>query len=500
MGVSLSHLVFAVNQVLFAEKGKSVFEGKEGKGVIQKAEIEMEWNSIHLCSDPFTCDNLINMIVNSIMETSDTQIHQDMIVRVHLKELEFHFYHSLITVTNIIWNHQSITLDSATLTTNKEQILSIQSLQCEKNQLSISLIVIHYSPLSIDATFQSICTLLLLIPKRWRLALDWHLLANSRNWISGPRLTTLHHPPFRTHLTSHSHPWMLDFKQCLFYIAIDSNQSSMGSRRPSQTSAPSSPTTLLLQTHLVVALSSQYDPSWSVKFLNSRLYESDQLLLLVSRGSLIGHDFHYLDIAFSHIRVNVTPSQLATVIHMAQEITFSVWCALFDIWATLRTGCFQSARLFNAFSTDHSARQGTLHPPNSRRNRDYSDPKEYERIRDFFWSTGSTDGNQLDRMECLDTEVVLQSGSWSLLVNVNRWGSNYMPAIDFFFEGIRIEMNGICVQMNRFTFQEVLISDCLLNGCEGELKRSKSVFGILTLEYLLRSEHCNHPIDCKQSI
>lgn len=75
-----------------------------------------------------------------------------------------------------------------------------------------------------------------------------------------------------------------------------------------------------------------------------------------------------------------------------------------------------------------------------------------------------------------------------------------MPAIDFFFEEIGIEMNGMCVQMKGLTFQEVLISDCLLNGCEGELKRSKSVFGVLSLEYLLRSEHCNHLIDCKQSI
>jgi len=34
MEVSLSHLVFAVNQVLLTENGKCVFEGKEGKGVI----------------------------------------------------------------------------------------------------------------------------------------------------------------------------------------------------------------------------------------------------------------------------------------------------------------------------------------------------------------------------------------------------------------------------------------------------------------------------------
>lgn len=503
MGISFSQLLFSVHGVSFTEDGLSVLKGIECKGIIQKSRLEMEWKQIHLCSDPFSCETLIEGIVDIIplMRNPRRQTNQEINLVIHIGELDFLFSHSLLTLTNSFWNQQSLSVDSVMLTTNDQLILLIQALGFEKHRVGIPVAEIYYSPLSFDSTIQSVCSILPMIPKRWRLSIDWHLLANSKNWIHGPRMVSYRSPPFMTHLLNKAqYQFMMDVKQCKLFISIDSLQSSIGSKRPSNISSQSFPTTLLLQTHLLVFMSSKRDPSWGIEFLNSMLYESGQLLLLVTRGSLIGNAQHCLDISFSHIRVTITPSQLISVIRMAQEITFSVWCTLFDLWATLRTGCFQSARLFNSSSTDHSARQGTIQPPNSRRNRIYSDQHEYEHIRDYFWSTVSSDGSELDRMECLDTEVMIHSGSWSITVDVKRWGSYYMPAIDFFFEGISVQTTGLCLQTECLTFQETIFSDSLFEGCEGELLKSKSVFGVLTLEYLLRSKYCGHSIECRKEI
>ena len=283
-----------------------------------------------------------------------------------LMSLQFHSSPSQIPIVN---SSVRISLHSAEWKTNGNPVISMDTVQGSKSQLSISSVSFHYSRDLFEETVHSLLSLLIRLPSSLRLQWAYSLLAKSRHWAQTP-LTSTSFPPFLTSLQSENNTFTMHVNRCSLLL-LDSSHS------------------FLIQSALQVDCSPS---AFGIILSRPTVHSEQDLILKVDQASFIGHcasGQRYLDLAFSRVRVSLSLNCISRLFQVVRSVTFSIWCCLFDMISLLHTGAISSARLLNDHFQDVSARNGRLQPPFTLRSRPYSDRSEYLRLRNCFQQTSA---------------------------------------------------------------------------------------------------------------
>lgn len=371
------------------------------------------------------------------------------------------------------------TIHSAELKTDGNSVLALDTIQVSKSQLSVSSISFHYSPDLFDETVHSLLSLLVRLPPSFRLQWIYSFLARSKHWISKP-LSSTSFPPFLTSLQPDTITFTVSVSRCSLLL-LDSTHS------------------FLIQSTLQVVCSPS---AFAIVLRRPTIHSEQDLILKLDQASFIGHCIstqRYLDLAFSRVRVSLSLDCITRLFQVVRSVTFSIWCCLFDVVSALHSGTVSSARLLNDHFRDVSARNGHLQPPHSLRNRPYSDRSEYSHLRNWFQQTLSSEGDMIQRLRVTDTEIRLNCNHRSICVRVNQWGADSLPSIDFYAKEITVTSPGFVVQLWNGSFKECLHSRSLQSLWNKRLPRTKTVFGVLAWEVLLRGLQCGDAVDCADS-
>ena len=393
-----------------------------------------------------------------------------------LMSLQFHSSPSQIPIVN---SSVRISLHSAEWKTNGNPVISMDTVQGSKSQLSISSVSFHYSRDLFEETVHSLLSLLIRLPSSLRLQWAYSLLAESRHWAQTP-LTSTSFPPFLTSLQSENNTFTMHVNRCSLLL-LDSSHS------------------FLIQSALQVDCSPS---AFGIILSRPTVHSEQDLILKVDQASFIGHcasGQRYLDLAFSRVRVSLSLDCISRLFQVVRSVTFSIWCCLFDMISVLHTGAISSARLLNDHFQDVSARNGRLQPPFTLRSRPYSDRSEYLRLRNCFQQTLSSEGDMIQRLQVIDTELRLNCNHQSIGVRVNRWGADSLPSIDFYAKAITITSSGCVIRLSNCSFKECLHSKSLRAMWNKRLPRSKTVFGVLAWEVILRGRQCGELMECSCS-
>ena len=367
-------------------------------------------------------------------------------------------------------------IHSAELKTNGNPFLALDTIQGSDSHLSVSSVSLHYSPDLFDETVRSLLSLLVRLPPSIRLQWSYAFLAKSRHWKANP-LSSLSFPPFLESVQPDNPTFTVSVSRCSLLL-LDASHS------------------FLIQSSLHVLLS----PSvFGIELLRPTIHSEQDLILKVDRASFVGHcasNQRYLDLSFSRVRVSLSPECIARLFQIVRSVTFSIWCCLFDVVSTINTGAITSARQLNEQFQDVSARNGHLQPPCTCRNRPYSDRSEYMRLRSWFQQTLSSEEEMIQRLLVTDTELRLNCNNRSVCIRVNRWGAESLPSIDFYAKTTTITSPGFVVHLYNCSFKECLHSQSLRSIWNKDLPRTKSVFGVLAWEVILRGLQCGDAMNC----
>ena len=389
---------------------------------------------------------------------------------------------------------------------SQTNVIEIKGISFQPESIVASSLFFYYSPSFLDALIQDVCAIIRFVPQSICLSTFYHLISLLNQWKSlqsNSSYSTFDFPLFRDDGFSIDNPKLfLSIPTCKVIFDIDVQNCSQGSnRRERGDSGDGDIHFVTLQTSLSSSISQD---EWVIRMINTSIIDQNEGEIAVIRTCLLNGFIHsnisFLDIFFSGVSLSFSMSKFVTIFRIAQEVTFSVWCSLYDIMeefcqCSMGKCNDSSCRYRNHFSLDCSWKKSSKAAQPSLRNRDYSNRREKEKLFKEWRSTPATDGHQVERIRCKDLELQSVEDHWS--IQVKEWGGNHLPSIEFYFSKIsfRIENNAV-IDIQRITLCKRLLCESLLKEFDGAMKEAKEIWGVTTGELLQRISHCGENIEC----
>ena len=386
-------------------------------------------------------------------------------------------------------------------------VMEIKGMVFQSDSIIASSLFYHYSPALLDDLVQDVCSVIRFLPRSVCLSTFYHFIASLNQWKGPPKdlsHSTFDFPEFRDDKCSMPNSKLsISIPSCQILFAIDIQHCSQGSnRRVCDSSEQEDVHLVSIETSLSSSISSD---AWVLRFMSTLLSDQNEGEIATIRTCLLNGFSHdevsFLDIFFTGVSLSFSLSKFVTIFRIAQEVTFSVWCAMYDILEEFCQGstrrCNDSfCRDRNHFYLDCSWKKCSQAARPSLRNRGYSDQREKEKLFREWKSTPATDGNQVERIRCEGLELQSEEDHWTL--QVSEWGGNHLPSIDFYFNGISFQMeNNAVIDVQRVVLRKRLICDSLLNLFEGSMREAKEMWGVTTGELLQRFEYCGEKVECR---
>lgn len=399
------------------------------------------------------------------------------------------------------------------MNSNLKNVVEVKGIAFQPDFFMASSLFYYYSPSLLDSIIQDTCSIIRFLPKSLCLSTFYHMIASLNQW-KNPESDLCNRsfdfPSFRDDKSSIDNPTLsISIPSCTILFSIDVQNCSHGSNRrviessdQEQEKDDEDVHYVTLHTSLSSSISSD---EWVIRMMNTSISDQDEGEIAMIRASVLTgfthHHVSFLDIFFSGVSLSFSMSKFATIFRIAQEVTFSVWCAMYDIVEEFcqcsigkRNDSFCRDR--NRFYLDCSWKKFSRASQPSLRNRDYSNRREKEKLLNEWRLTPATDGNQVDRIRCEGLEIRSEEDHWS--IQVREWGGNHMPSIEFYFNKVSFRMeNNAVIDVQGITLCKRLICDSLLNEFEGEMKESKAIWGVTTGELLQRFEYCGEKLECE---
>ena len=394
-------------------------------------------------------------------------------------------------------------MNELALKRKEDMIIQLSGVSFQSDSLTVSTFLFFYSASLLTDLVEDIRSIVRLLPRSSCLSYFYHVLASLNQWNLKPSpRATFEFPPFRygeEALMTHS--FSLHIPKCEIYFLVDILGNSPGSCRHELRSNKSCDHLVKLHTSVDSVISEE---EWVVRLTDTQVEDqSNGEILSLRICSLSGFSFDsipFLDIFFSGVFISFSMLKFVTIFRIAQEVTFSVWCILYDVLEEVYQCAMgrwsdSTSSLRNSYIRNMSATNGGEFPYNSLRNQSLSSARLKEKLAEKWRSGPSTDGWMIDRIRCHMVEVENKKDDWT--IRVNEWGGDHMPSIEFFFNTVFIRIGKMMeVEVKRISLCKQFLCDSLTKEFDGMMKISKEIWGVLTSELLARMEKCGEPVEC----
>lgn len=388
---------------------------------------------------------------------------------------------------------------------SQTNVVEIKGIAFQPDFIMASSLFYFYSPSLLDSVIRDACSIIRFLPKSICLSTFYHLIALLNQWNTSEQdfsNGSFDFPAFRDDKSAIDNPRLsLSISSCSILFSIDVQSCSHGSNRRVNECSDEDVHYVTIGTSLSSSISSG---EWVLRMMNTAISDQDDGEIAMIRACQLTGFTHnhvsFLDIFFSGVSLLFSMSKFVTVFRIAQEVTFSVWCAMYDIveefcQCSIGKCNDSSCRDRNRFYLDYSWKKFSKATQPSLRNREYSNRREKEKLLNKWKSTPATDGNQVERIRCEGLEMWSVEDHWS--IQVSEWGGNHLPSIEFYFSKVSFRMeNNAVIDIHHITLCKRLICDSLLKEFEGGMKESKAMWGVTTGELLQRFEYCGEKLEC----